>query len=287
MIETEKLFKLLHDESKEGWDFFINQYSSLVLSTISHFVDDYDDKMDIYLFVCQALAANDLRKLKQFKIRKGKTKGKFSTWLVLVVKNLCVDWFRKRDGRKRLFRSIERLTQLDQMVFEYCYLRGYSYHESYEIIKPELQQQVTFNDISKSVYRINKELSKKNQWKIISDLMKSVPQKSINAFRQGERSSVEILDTSKIPERLMLRKEIRTILDEAMNQLSAKDRLILKLRFEYALSAKEIASILRIEDYLTIYGKLNQLFTVLKKQLEAKEISWEDLVCIEEEQSNF
>ena len=82
-----------------AWDLVAERYNRLILATIRRLVRDHDDVMDVFSAVCQALSENDLARLRRFVDEP--TRARFSTWLVAVVRNLTIDWLRKRDGRRR------------------------------------------------------------------------------------------------------------------------------------------------------------------------------------------
>jgi RNA polymerase sigma factor (sigma-70 family) len=52
--------------------------------------------MDRYLFVIEALLEDEHRRLRQFDARQG---ARFTSWLIVVVRRLCLDQYRCRYGR--------------------------------------------------------------------------------------------------------------------------------------------------------------------------------------------
>ena len=87
------------------------------------YADDYDDVMDVFTHVCEALHSDDLARLRKYSAI-AEPRPRFSTWLVTVVRNLTIDWFRHRDGRKRLSALAARLPRLQQQIFEHVIHRG-------------------------------------------------------------------------------------------------------------------------------------------------------------------
>src|SRR5213080_696797 len=49
---------------ESAWDRFLDRYRRLIFSAIRHYAQDYDDVMDIFARVCEALRADDLRRLR-------------------------------------------------------------------------------------------------------------------------------------------------------------------------------------------------------------------------------
>ncbi len=57
---------------------------------------DHDAVMDRYTFVLDALQCEDFRRLRGYVAR---PRGKFTTWLIVVARRLCLDEHRHRHGR--------------------------------------------------------------------------------------------------------------------------------------------------------------------------------------------
>ena len=70
-----------------AWDRFLDRYRRLIFSAIRHYAEDYDDVMDVFAQVCEALRADDLRRLRSY-VDQPDHRARFSTWLVTVVRHL-------------------------------------------------------------------------------------------------------------------------------------------------------------------------------------------------------
>jgi RNA polymerase sigma factor (sigma-70 family) len=91
---------LLSEEDQSArngaWAAFLEEYSRLLLQTARRASSDYDEAMDRYAFILDQLQEGDYRRLRAFT---ASGKGKFTTWLVVVARRLCVDQHRRRFGR--------------------------------------------------------------------------------------------------------------------------------------------------------------------------------------------
>src|SRR5438067_11803590 len=47
-----------------AWDLFLDRYRRLIFAAIRHYAQDYDDVMDVFARVCEALCEGDLRRLR-------------------------------------------------------------------------------------------------------------------------------------------------------------------------------------------------------------------------------
>ena len=109
-----------------AWQNFIGQYSRLILSVARSSDRDYDAAMERYTFVLESLRRDDFRKLRGYI---ADPRCKFTTWLVVVCRRLCIDYARSKYGRVRagsdvielrtrrsLAQSLFSTVELDQIV---------------------------------------------------------------------------------------------------------------------------------------------------------------------------
>src|SRR6058998_4010120 len=116
-----------------AWDLFLDRYRRLIFAAIRHYAQDYDDVMDVFARACEALRADDLRRLRSW-VEQPEHRARFSTWLVTVVRHLTVDWFRHRDGRRRLSVVAEGLPPLRRRIFQLVLFERRSGVEAYEVL---------------------------------------------------------------------------------------------------------------------------------------------------------
>jgi RNA polymerase sigma factor (sigma-70 family) len=92
-----RLLEAADEPTRESaWKSFIAEYSRLLVYVTRKTTPDYDSSMDAYAFVLDKLRENDLRRLRGYA---ADGRGKFTTWLVVVTRRLCLDAHRHRYGR--------------------------------------------------------------------------------------------------------------------------------------------------------------------------------------------
>lgn len=79
-----------------AWKSFLETHSRLLLHTARTLGRDYDAAMDAYAYLLEQLHRDEFRRLRAYR-PDGRTK--FTTWLVVVTRRLCLDHFRERYGR--------------------------------------------------------------------------------------------------------------------------------------------------------------------------------------------
>lgn len=72
------------------------------------------------------------------------------------------------------------------------------------------------------------------------------------------------------PDKELRARELQQALDSALGDLNAADRVLLKLRFDDALSAQEIALALGWPTPFHVYRRLNSLYAILRRSLIAR-----------------
>jgi len=84
------------DTRESAWEKFLDLHSGLLLHVARSLGGDHDAMMDRYSYVITALRQNDFRRLRGYV---PSAAGRFTTWLMVVVRRLCYDHHRVRYGR--------------------------------------------------------------------------------------------------------------------------------------------------------------------------------------------
>jgi RNA polymerase sigma factor (sigma-70 family) len=85
-------------ERDQAWKEFVAEHSRLLLHVARSVNRDRDEAMDAYAFILESLSAAEFARLRAFA---ADGRSKFSTWLVVVARRLCLDHHRQRFGRAR------------------------------------------------------------------------------------------------------------------------------------------------------------------------------------------
>jgi RNA polymerase sigma factor (sigma-70 family) len=81
-----------------AWEAFVARYSGLLLKVSFTFAQGYDGALDRYTFMLDELRRSNCRRLRGFA---ADGRGRFSTWLAVVARRLCLDHYRHLHGRFR------------------------------------------------------------------------------------------------------------------------------------------------------------------------------------------
>ena len=249
--------------ARHGWSYLVHHYSGLLLHTIREFESDYDEVQDRYLYVCQKLTERNFERLTRF-MHGGQRE--FVAWLCVVARNLCIDYSRERHGRRRLPRSIARLSELDQEVFQSVYWQGHSAGEAFEVLhtsRPGLQ----FSQILDSLRRIETLF---RPWKL-AELARSDGHQHREARQMTpEGAEEEVPDARPDPETDIITQEKYRSLEEAVSGLPPLDRLLIRLRFEMGLTLEQTAAAAGLTDHRQAHDRLAQILEKLRVELMAK-----------------
>lgn len=111
--------------------------------------------MDAFAFVCEKLREDGFRRLRRFEPN---GPAKFSTWMVTVVHNLVIDWYRRTHGRRRLDASLQTLEPLHRRIFQRLAGVGMSYAEAYESLTAEGSFNGSFGSFLRAVRELHREV---------------------------------------------------------------------------------------------------------------------------------
>ena len=205
--EVAQLLASPSDERREtAWQAFVERYSRLMLKVAFAFAPGYDGAMDRYLFILEELRRDDNARLRRFA---ADGRGRFSTWLVVVTRRLCVDHYRHRYGRERTDpHQAKSRTQIRQVRRRLAELTG------------------------------------------DGALLDSV-------MDQVQSDPLEALDHET---------QCRS-LHRAIQLLDPGDRLLLRLRYEEDLTAREIATLLGLPTPFHVYRRIRGVCALLKERM--------------------
>jgi len=94
------LAQLLHADgqpaTESAWQGFVSAYSPLLLQVARSTAAGHDGAMDAYAFLLDSLRESQCRRLRVYVAHE---QARFSTWLLVVARRLCIDFHRRRYGR--------------------------------------------------------------------------------------------------------------------------------------------------------------------------------------------
>jgi RNA polymerase sigma factor (sigma-70 family) len=253
----EILKQLCSRDSHAGWTLFLDENAPLILQVIRHFETDSDTASDCFQFVCERLCERRFRRLRKFKPEGA---AKFSTWLSAVVRNLCLDWRRKQFGRHRAFRSIDRLSDLERQIFRLVHERGATEHDAFLTLATKFPG-LTSEMVSEAIARVNQTLTTNQSW-----ILRARTSRSLSGD-ETQPEPAQLPDTTPSPETLAIIKERNAMLQRSLRRLPAKDRLLIRLRFEEDLTLEQIAKLLGLGNAQRADRQIKQILSNLRLEL--------------------
>lgn len=230
----------LIEEPREGWRLFIEQFTPTLLGIIERAgVRREDEAMEIYVRVCEHLAADDCARLR----RHDPAKGRLAAWLTIVARNAIVDWVRSRKGRRRLFQSIRALGAGDGRIFELYYWGGHRPSEIAELVSIG-DSRVTISDVFAALERIERALTVRQR----AELAAMASRRAEPApLEDGEgRLAADPAHERDDPERLVRTRQTSDALAAAIADLPAEEALIVSMRFLDGLSTTQVERALHV-----------------------------------------
>ena len=205
--ELAALLSASEPTSREAaWARFVALHSRLLLNVARSLGRDYDGSMDRYAHVLGQLQEANFRRLRAY-TPDGRTR--FTTWLVVVARRLCLDHYRQRYGR------------------------------------------------SPSGDRADAGTTRTLRRQIADSVGAEIDVESLPHPEQHHDAQVALE-----------RKNRSALLASVLARLAPADQLLLRLRFDDGLSAREIAAIVGSPTPFHVYRRLNALYASLRQELE-------------------
>ena len=244
------------------WSAFLAENAPLILQVVQLFERDRDQIQDCFVFVCERLRRDDLRRIRRF--REGGP-ASFQTWLRAVIRRLCLDWRRHRYGRFRLPRAIARLPDLDQEVFRCIHLRRLSENETFHCVRV-LWPGLTRQQLSDAVARVARSLPRRQSWLL---LVRRPRLLSISAGPEGSDPAdgeAGLIDHGADPERAATDHERVGALREAVDHLQPRARLLVLLRYGQELGLEQIARLVGLAGAAQVEREIQRALATLRER---------------------
>lgn len=251
---------LQRGQPEAAWDLFLGRYRRLVFAAIRHYAQDYDDVMDVFARVCEALREDNLRRLRSY-LEQPTHRARFSTWLVTVVRHLTIDWFRSQEGRRRVSAVGERLPPLQRRIFEHVFLHRRSHVETYELIRSAETPGLSFAD-----YLVELRAT----YRAVTDGRRGLLLRELGAGPPSPAEEAEAPATWHSAEQ-------RELLEQALATLSPQDRLAVELYVQDELPAATVAKIIGLPNPKAVYNRVYRALADLRARLEQAGVRREDL----------
>ena len=264
-LTDSELLALFRTHPEKAWPRFIDRHTDTILRQIRRLGFSEDDTMDRFVYVCEKLAEDRCRRLRGVKF--AGREGDLGPWLHTVVERLTVSWAWSTVGRRRLLRPIERLGRLEQRVFTLHFWQGLSPMAIAERLKAE-HARAELPDVFDALASVIDALSPNKLWRLVAERARSSTPAPIAGPGNGPDGAVEPAAHGEDAESALLRAESETRLDLALRGLASRERLILQLRFEDALTFKAIGDLLGLSPRAT-RNAADRAIRQLRQRLEA------------------
>jgi RNA polymerase sigma factor (sigma-70 family) len=252
------LAKLRDGDVEGAWSLFVDRYRRLIFAMIRRYTTEPDEVMDVFAHICERLRANELARLRKYPSDSSATAA-FSTWLVAVLRNLIVDWFRARDGRSRA-QAPSALSPLGKRIYDYVFLQGYSHRETREIILGESSAASARDDYQRALRDVHHE--------VFVGARGVVPRPVIMVpLTEAHAEAPEDLTGA----------ETSAHLAEALDTLEPEVRLAVQLFVVEELAAPDIARAMGLHNAKAVYNKVYRGLSALRDALAARGIRKGDL----------
>jgi DNA-directed RNA polymerase specialized sigma24 family protein len=260
-LSDDALRTLLIGDPERGWRAFIDQCSPTLVALIERAgAADRDAVNEIYVRVCERLAADDCRRLRRF----DPAKGSLAAWLTIVVRHALVDWVRSRAGLRRLFGAVERLARFDQRVFALYYWDRLRVAEIVVELRREAPgEAIGTARVLDALARIDAALSDRQRRELLSQLARVRVSRGFDELEEGR----DVATGDDDPERATASRELDARFASALASLPDEDAAILRLTFVQGWSRSVVQRALHLVELTD--ERLQGILRALRERLAA------------------
>jgi RNA polymerase sigma factor (sigma-70 family) len=232
-----------------AWTLFLARYHRLIGATVARCIPDAEDARDAFAELCDKLWEGELKRLRRFHEESHRS-AKFSTWLVVVVRNLAIDWRRSQDGRPRPTPP-PGLTSLREQIYRLVLVERRSHSEAYEVIRARSAELCSFPHFLREVAETYRAVDAR-RWSHLAMHRILAHERSEGADGEGEALEIDV-QQSRLP--------------EALSRLSESEREAIRLFIVEERPAAEVALALGWPNSKSVYNRVRRALAVLRARL--------------------
>ena len=251
-----------HGDGEAVWPVFLEKAGGLLLQAARSLTRDDDEAGDVFVFICEQLAAGGFARLRRFE--PGGPAGA-ATWLRAVARNLGLDFLRRRHGRFRLFEAVARLPLLEQLVFRLRHRDRFSLAETFATLRPQFPS-LSLEAVAAADHRVELALSSRQHWSLAASRPRLESIDTPND-RESSSSAIDPQEPGPSPEELIAAVDRNERLREALAGLTPEDRLLVRLRLEEDLTLAEVARIAGLTGPQQVDRRLRDIYSRLRERL--------------------
>jgi RNA polymerase sigma factor (sigma-70 family) len=265
-VSDADLRTLLIEDPERGWRTFIDQYTPTLLALIERAgIRDRDEAMELYVWACERLAADNCARLR----RHDPGKGSLEAWLSVLMRNVVVDWVRSRAGRRRLFKSIKHLAALDRRVFELYYWEHQTTAEMVGTLAQEFGAP-SLGDVMDAVERVQKALTERQRIELLAMTVRTSTPVSLDASDDQDERPIDAPDPRADTERDAQARQVNQMLEETLREIPPEEAAIVRLKFVEGLSLKQIRDMLHLSELTD--ERMRGILDVIKSRLAVRRV---------------
>jgi RNA polymerase sigma factor (sigma-70 family) len=254
-----------------AWKAFCEIYSPAIERSIRRCVNERETARDLYVSL--------LEKLKRGTLGTYRGASTLSAWLYVVSRNHCRDYYRSASGVRHVTSMLKGLGRDERRFFELYYLEGLSMDEASESLRVETGRATSRADVVGYDEAIRRKIAGKQLAKLSGRLLRPDAARRFETSIETLPEGKDLPDTAAVsPEESADAGRLGGVLEKlraAIAGLSARERLMLELRFEHGLSLRETGELLDLGDARRVHEQLSRLLDRLRESLRASGISGE------------
>jgi RNA polymerase sigma factor (sigma-70 family) len=208
-------------------------------------------------------------------------RGRFTSWLALVVKNLFRDWFREREGRRWLPKTIASLDPAAQQLFRDLLWEGLSEAEAVARLRSG-QPQLDGPAAERLLDQVRTALDEHQLRRLYAELLRRRPALPIDEVPAPGDARWEPLDPHpgsrpdgalELARRLRRADAVATALAESIAALPDAGRRVVELLALQGLSGETVCRVLGFRRRQRVYDEMAKARRRLRRALEARGVA--------------
>jgi RNA polymerase sigma factor for flagellar operon FliA len=196
------------------------------------------------------LVEDDYRVFRRFEGR-----SSLSTYLTMVVQRLFLDFLRARRGRKRPSAEARRLGAVAVQLERLLYWDGFGFDEACRILRDNHGVEASWQELEEMAGRLRRPSEHHEEGGETVDRLAGAVERPDTALEERQQREEA--------------EQVVGVLEEALGEMEAEDRVILRMRYEEGFTVADVARSLHLPQK-PLYRRIDRLLRDLRREMEAR-----------------
>ncbi|MEM7305544.1 MAG: sigma-70 family RNA polymerase sigma factor [Planctomycetota bacterium] len=258
-----------------AWSQLLDSCLGTIERAVRRVVQDDEESRTVVAEVLDRIHTDWPSLIERYQAGRDEERGSFRPWLAVVVRRLAIDVLRSLHGRPTPPRAVQRMSPVQQRLFQLLYRERRRLEEAYDVLVAEDTFSGTYAELAVEVRGLEDGLPASAR---VAAATPRRPARAAGGAGEDDGAPPEPVDRgSQPPSELLARRAAHEGLAGILAELSQNERLLLRAYYIEGATARDVARLVGATSERSVYDRVQALVGRLRAALERAGLGPDDL----------